>query len=263
MVATNGVRLDEARAQWLAEQRFRVQLSLDGAPASHDATRRFADGRSSREATEAAARALVRANVRPVAAWVVDPHNVAFLPDGLDHLLSLGLRDIHLEPNYSGAWTEAACTRLEECVPLLADRYAAARGRGMAVRLAPFEALLQTARDPGLEAHRCNFGRDELAVAPSGRLYPCERMVREDDGATSIGTLETGVDEGRLQVLRQGVGDPDEECAACPLVRRCARFCGCANHETTGSPRAVSAVQCWFNRVFAREADRLVATQGL
>lgn len=43
---------------------------------------------------------------------------------------------------------------------------------------------------------RCNFGEREITIAPSGRIYPCERLIGPDtDPALSIGNVFTGFDE--------------------------------------------------------------------
>jgi hypothetical protein len=41
------------------------------------------------------------------------------------------------------------------------------------------------------------------------------------------------------------------------LRRRCSRWCGCAQMETTGRLGQVSPLFCWLDRAFIAEADRV------
>jgi len=107
----------------------------------------------------------------------------------------------------------------------------------------------------------CRFGDGDVAVAPSGRLYPCERLVGEDTREElRIGDVEHGIDVGvRDRMLAQkSVVDP--ECAACELRGRCKHWCGCTNWETTGSLGRFSPLVCWLERSFIAEADRVAST---
>jgi radical SAM protein with 4Fe4S-binding SPASM domain len=106
----------------------------------------------------------------------------------------------------------------------------------------------------------CGFGRDELAVAPSGRIYPCDRAVRDDPGGeTCLGDLESGLDPARRDALCARKDELDPECLACELRPRCTRWCGCSQLDTTGRLGRVSAVFCWLERTFIAEADRIAA----
>jgi uncharacterized protein len=192
---------------------------------------------------------------------VIDPANVAHLAASFDYLLDLGVHHIYFAPNYSGNWDDAACDRLERSLRELADRYVARFRAGQDVRLDPLNGKIVTHLNRG---HRsgdlCKFGEKELAVAPSGRIYPCDRLVGEDEGTVGIGDLETGIDEVKRDALVSRKNAPDAECAACPLQPRCTHWCGCANFETTGDVGRPSPALCWFQRCFIAEADRVANT---
>jgi uncharacterized protein len=48
-MTTNGTLIDEDRAQWLAENKVKYLLSMDGGKEDHDRYRKFPDGKSSYE----------------------------------------------------------------------------------------------------------------------------------------------------------------------------------------------------------------------
>ncbi|MHB8872278.1 MAG: radical SAM protein [Myxococcaceae bacterium] len=258
-VATNGTVLDEARLALLKRYRFQVQVSLDGGKAAQDATRRFANGRSSASRVEKNLARLVEEGLSPWVVSVVDPSNVEHLGDSFEHLMELGVRYIHFAPNYLGAWDPAARERFETALEDLGDRYIARARAGQDVRLDPLSGKIVSHLVPGaMEKVVCKFGVGDVAVAPSGRLYPCERLVNEDaTPELCIGDLEHGLDLARRDLLVAQSRAEDPGCSGCELKPRCKRFCGCANFETTGDLGRVSPLLCWFEKCFIGEADRV------
>jgi radical SAM protein with 4Fe4S-binding SPASM domain len=96
----------------------------------------------------------------------------------------------------------------------------------------------------------------ELAVAPSGRLYPCARLVGEDRGGRLvIGDVWRGPDEGAMAGVERGPADP--ACGECAERWRCGGRCACANLAETGTTHLPGGVQCWYEQTSARIADEL------
>ncbi len=261
-LATNGTLLDDRRLKLLKDNDFQVQVSLDGGPEAQDATRRFRNGRSSFSRIEGNLRRLLDEgfDVRVVA--VIDPANVAFLGRSFDDLMDLGVRRIHFSPNYSGDWDDAACERFEAALRDLGDRFVQRFRDHQDVRLDPLNGKVVTHLARGYkEKNLCQFGQKELAVSPSGKLYPCDRLVCEDDNAeVCIGDLDSGLDLVRRDAMVKAKNKPDPECATCELQPRCMHWCGCANYETTGRVDQVAPIVCWFERCFIGEADRVANT---
>jgi uncharacterized protein len=257
-LATNGTLIDQRRLTLLRAHGFHVQVSLDGSRRSHDACRRFANGRSSHERTVAGLRRLMAEGFTPWVLSVVDPANAALVAESFDFLVDLGARHVHLSPNYFAEWDEPARARFEEGLEALGDRYLAATRAGREVHLDPVHGKIVTHLVPGsARSVACKFGKGDVAVAPSGRLYPCERLVGEDDRPDlQIGDLEHGLDEARVEALLARRERPEPECDGCDLRDRCKHWCGCANFETTGDPGRVSPIVCYFERCFYAR-DRL------
>jgi uncharacterized protein len=258
-VATNGTLLDRRRLELLKAHRFQVQVSLDGCPAAQDATRRYRNGRSSYARIETNLKRLLAEGFTVRVVAVVDPKNAAFLGESFDHLMDLGVRQILFSPNYSGAWDDAACDTFEAALSDLCDRYAARFRAGQDVRLDPLNGKVVTHLAEGYkEKNLCQFGQQEIAISPSGKIYPCDRLVAEDNNPEVwIGDLATGLDTARRDALVRSKNTPDPECQRCELRPRCMHWCGCANYETSGNVGQVSPIICWFERCFIAEADRV------
>lgn len=296
-LTTNGTLLDDRRLEVLARHKVQLTVSLDGTQAAHDAARVNAAGRGSwadavaglRRAQEAMARAG-GPEVRVLA--VVHPGNVRWLGESFAFLASLGARylllslDSHADWGSAGAGSAASGQRgvgagawghLERGMAAVRDGMLAAFRRGEALRVEPLHGKILThllsdfasaSQPSGCDlADRCGFGVGELAVAPSGRLYPCDRLVGEDGPAEAslcIGDVNRPpgqqVDWDRVTALRHAKNRGDPACEACPLRARCAWACGCANHAATGRIDRPGALVCRYEQLVIREADRLAAT---
>ncbi|MBS1153448.1 MAG: aldolase-type tim barrel, partial [Myxococcaceae bacterium] len=258
-ITTNGTELDDRRLALLKKHGFRVKLSMDGGRASQDANRRFVNGRSSYDVVAANLQRILAAGIPTVVGAVVDPNNVHLLGESFDDLVGLGATHVTFAPNYTADWSLQARGRFEQGLTGLGDRYLAQLRAGREVRVDPLVGKIVTHLDHRATARAvCRFGVSELAVAPSGRLYPCDRLVNEDaDDAVCIGDLERGILAEKRDRLLPSRREEPQMCSGCDLKSRCKRFCGCANYETTGDPGTVSPTVCYFEQAFIDEADRV------
>jgi uncharacterized protein len=111
--------------------------------------------------------------------------------------------------------------------------------------------------DPDLRRPRCEGGTREVAVAPSGRLYPCERMVGEDRVALGHGHVDD--DSGPLglrDLAAPSTPAPDAPCGDCAAAPVCANDCACANTTRTGRADLPDGLICALEQACAREAAR-------
>jgi uncharacterized protein len=251
--------LDDRRLRFLRERAVHVQASVDGAAAVQDRTRPAATGGPTFALVDANLRRLQAEGLVHQLVAVMTPETSFALADSLRYLADLGVAEIYLAPNYLGDWSESACESFEQDFHRLTDAYAELFRAGQVRRLDPLYGKLVSHLVKGWQGpRRCGFGLDELAVAPSGHIYPCDRVVGEDTREElRLGHVGSGLDEGRVRALQARRAVPDVECEQCDLDARCSRWCGCAQLETTGRLGAVSPLFCWFERVFIAEADRL------
>jgi len=262
-LTTNGTLLTTERLGWLFEHGFKPAVSLDGGRAMHEATRPYLGGRSS---FDAAAKGVQKAlavfpDLEVIA--VVDPANVAHLPTGLRYLVEeLGVTDISLNPNFNADWSDTARTAwrqaYQEVGALFLGWYREARSVGIDF----INSKIITRLKDGFErCDECSFGEQELAVAPSGRLYPCERLIGTDtDNTVVLGDVFLGIDRAQqTQVLAQR-GNTDEPCETCAIRDRCMNWCGCVNYATTGAIDRTAGILCFHEKMAVEIADE-VATR--
>jgi uncharacterized protein len=257
MVTTNGTLLDEERVQFLVEHRFFVGLSIDGAREAHEATRPLRGGRSSFDAVVRGLTLLIDGGAWLETISVVDPANVRWLGASVRFLAERGVSRIALNPSFGAEWSDENLEAWERGYREAAALYVERTLAGRPVYINAVEDHLVTRIKDGYQAEdRCRFGDGSVAVAPSGNLYPCERMVEEDrDGALRIGDVFRGLDGGRRMVLGAQCGPVNEECRECAVKSRCSSFCACANRAETGELGVAGGVQCWHSQMALRIAD--------
>ncbi len=263
LVITNGLLLSGERLDWLLEQDFTVSVSLDGCREAHDACRRRAGGSSSYDVVVANLRQLLARSPRgnKVIA-VLHPDNAAWAAKSLGSLLELGARNISLNLDYSADWDEVARGRFEVALAELGDAYVQAWQGDRAFSLNLLDSRIHTGLDGAYKpGDRCDFGCNEVAVSPRGRLYPCDRLIGEDAADdVVIGDVFEGIDPARRDALVAAKNAVLPDCAECALQPRCAHWCGCVNHAMTGSVGGVDGLFCWFEQRLIEQADRCART---
>ena len=251
------------RAAWLRAHNFHVGLSLDGNEMMHDTLRRWADGRGS-HASCAASLAFYRgADAGAEVIIVVDPRNVEHLADSVAWLLAQDIRRISLNPNFYIDWPEGALAVWREASEAIGDLYVASYRRGVPVRINVIDGKIRTHTQEGYAAcDHCGFGEHEIAIAASGNIYPCERLVANDatHAALCIGNVFAGFDAARRSQLLARRGNVVEACAACDLKPRCMNWCACINYATTGKTNQVAGIVCHHEKMVIAVADRVGAT---
>ena len=258
VVTTNGSLLDDERIAWLKANSFHVGVSIDGTAAAQDACRRYVDGRSTHGDVEAGIRRALAAGLPLKTISVADPTNSAELAATLRYLVGIGVRDMSLNINYEADWDEAARDAFRLHFHELTDAYIDIFRQGKIIKVNVLDAKVITHLKGGFACtDRCDFGCEELAVAPSGNLYPCDRLIGEDNiPGIIIGNVFEGVDVAARDGLIASKNAVLQECADCDLMGRCMHWCGCVNFAMTGSVGEVSGLLCWFEQLFIEEADR-------
>lgn len=262
-VTTNLSLLTEPRAAWLREQGFHVGLSLDGNAAMHDTLRRFPDGRGSHAACAPALRFYRDAEDGAEVIVVIDPRNVAHLADSVAWLVSEGVRHISLNPNFYRAWPEPALAAWTEACERIGDLYIMRYRQSAPVRINVIDGKIRTRIKEGYAlCDRCGFGEQEIAIAASGNIYPCERIVSDDvcNEPLCLGNVFSGFDPARRAQVVAARGNTVRECAGCNLQPRCMNWCSCINYATTGAINRVAGIVCFHEKMVIAVADRVGAT---
>jgi len=258
VLTTNGTLLSGESLAWMKDHYFHLGISCDGVAAAQNVCRPYRGGRGSHGDVAAGITRAMKAGLPVKTVSVVDPANVDLLPDSFDYLMGLGVRHLSFNLNYEGDWNDANRERFKRALEEFGRRYIRWYERGTAFRVNLLDSKIVTHVKGGYaDTDRCDFGCLELAVSPSGKLYPCDRLIGEDNrDEVVIGDVWNGVDPVRRDALIASKNRVLEECRDCELVHRCMHWCGCVNHAMTGSVGEVSGLLCWFEQALIEEADR-------
>lgn len=256
-VTTNGVLLDEEKCKWLKDQEFHIAVSIDGNDRMHDCCRTYPDGSSSHDDSVRGAKIVQAYYEKFELVSVVTPENVNYLYEGVEYLIKEGFTDITLNPDFYSEWNEAQLDNWTEQFKLIGNLYIDCFRNNSPVRISFIDSKIITHLKNGYEqCDKCRFGLDEMAVAPSGNIYPCERLVGNDTGEHIIGDIYNGFDVQRMVEIKNGNGfASNEECLECELAPRCMNWCHCVNIALTGDMNTTDGIVCFHEKMTIEIAD--------
>ena len=101
---------------------------------------------------------------------------------------------------------------------------------------------------------RCGFGDGELAVAPSGNLYPCERLIGADSPNHPLRLPGHALDgQPDFTPHAAAPGKQAVACRSCAVAGMCNAHCRCANFVRTGDLRRPDGLLCLLNQACLEE----------
>jgi uncharacterized protein len=260
-MSTNGTLLDHELLEYLQANEIYFVLSLDGNEEQQNRCRRFAGGEGTYAKIARQVDDILEFNPYTMAVSVIVPETVEFLAAGVKDLFGKGFRYVVQTLDYSAAWEKPHMETLKNQYTILAGFYYERLTKGEKIYYSPFDERIKTwAQKPYGKGDLCDLANTQLAIAPSGRIYPCVQFVGEDDAeheTCSIGDVRGGFDEARRRYYVAENYAEKQSCAGCALEGRCATYCGCVNWRATGSLRTVPPIICEHERILMPVVDRL------
>ena len=175
-VTTNGTVAGPEAWAVLARPELKVAVSHDGLPEIHNRHRRSRDGRGTSAIVLETIERLIEAGRDINVVMVVRPDTVSSLPDGISYLRGEGVKHVQPSLDLWTTWRAEDLRLLEKAVAACAVLW---REGLPDCGITWFDE--KAARLCGVLTEatvRCGFGDGAVAVAPSGRLYPCEAVDR-------------------------------------------------------------------------------------
>jgi uncharacterized protein len=259
-LTTNGTCTDPAAWSLMMEPDLELTVSFDGPPQVHDRHRRFANGNGSSAVVIATMRRLLDAEKDFSVNMVVRPDSAASLPDGIEFLRHLGVRYVELSLDLWTRWSADDIRRLETAIVRCARLWE----QGLpAFGINWFDdKAARLAGVPIEDTARCGFGAGEVAVAPSGNLYPCERLIGEDAPANPIRLPGHALESDDFLAIPPSPGRSEELCGTCAIQSICNTTCRCGNYVRTGDVRRPDRLLSIWNQVCASETAGVLNQLG-
>lgn len=214
-VTTNATIISEKIIRFFQHYPYQVAFSIDGLAETHGAQRPFTSGRSSGDLVWKNLEIISQRLPNSQILSVVTPQSVAQVPDMLRGLHRLGFQSVSLLPNVEDNWTPEAKEAARVSYQLAADYSLASRLTSRPIWVSPFSDY----SGESSSEHGCGFGHLDVAVAPTGNLYPCARLVGADLRTdVRIGQVSSGVD---AQLVRNVRGRSKAKLVGCGLEEQC------------------------------------------
>jgi len=254
-LTTNGTRTDREAWGVMTRPGAQITVSHDGLPEVHDRHRRLPDGRGTSQLVQTTIRRLLDAGVAVRVMMVVRPDTAESLPEGIAWLRAEGVRHVDLALDLWTDWSRADAAGLQRSLARAADVWRA----GLPDCSVGWfdEKAARLAGIPESPTARCGFGDGELAVAPSGNLYPCERLIGEDSSGNPMRLAGHALDAGPFRRMA-APSRAAEGCSACAIQGQCQTTCRCSNYVRTGDVRRPDGLLCMLDRVLYRETARVL-----
>jgi uncharacterized protein len=261
-VTTNGTILSEEILNFLIEKNVVLCVSCDGSAIVQDAFRHFPDGSGSSYIVERNLKqALATFPLTPVNA-VYSPENLHLLPEVVDYLTSLGVRNIYLSPNISSSWTKKEADMFPQIYDSIGKKYIDFYREGKPIYISLIDGKITVILRGGYKPlERCRMGIGEFAFAPSGNIYPCERLIGSDDGKTHcLGNINEGYIPKKMPKnnLNTHTVAINNECQKCGLNDYCMNWCSCTNFFSTGRYNIVAPFICASERASINVAFQII-----
>lgn len=260
-MSTNGTLLRQSTIDFCRKHDVYFVLSLDGNKKQHDRTRSFAGGAGSYETIIERLPQIFDFNPYTIAVSVVVPETSADMAAGVRNLFRRGFRYVLQTLDYSAPWDERFLKILRKQYLSLAVYYFDSLSAGKKIYYSPFDERIKTwAQKPYSNGDLCDLANSQIAVAASGRIYPCVQFIGRDtesERVHSLGAVFDGFDdERRLYYVKENYAEKDS-CRGCALEGRCATYCGCVNWRATGDIKKIPPVICEHERMLMPIVDKL------
>ena len=245
-VTTNGTLLTQDILGLFKEKRVNLCVSIDGRAQVHNMNRRYRDGRESYEDVVRGLKLAIKQLDSVQVNAVYGPDTIDFLPDSASFLNQLGVPVIHLNPNISANWDENTISKLRGVYMQIANQYIQSYKQGHEIAINLIDSKIIVFLSGGYKVtDKCGMGETEWGFAPSGNIYPCERLIGDDTDTTfCLGNIHTGLNLNRRCTLLKHRGNRNKECGTCAFQIYCMNWCGCTNYYMSGHTDLTGPMMC-------------------
>jgi uncharacterized protein len=259
-LVTNGTLLNENILSYVRDHCLILQVSCDGIPLVQDAHRRFVNGEGSSKVVEKNIITALHMLPAVLVNMVYGPETYAYLPESIEYLASLGLRQLDLNPDYTAQWLPEHISGLEQTYRRIEGIYLKYYKNNHPLFISLIDEKIAVILRGGYDAgQRCRMGVEELSFSPEGYIFPCERLV--GDGLPNqhcIGHLDRPENLRMTHCPLNGTICRNNACRECPVAAYCVNWCGCSNFHATGHYETVSYFICASERLAIESAMRVL-----
>lgn len=261
-ITSNGTLLEQSIVDFLAKNDIDLCVSLDGPADVHNLNRRYPGDYDSHTSVMKGLSIALKSLSKVQVNAVYSPETLEQMPKSLTFFLSENIPVIHFNPHITAQWSPADLEKIPETYEALADIYLAAfrNSNPVAVNLLDSKMVLFMKGGYSRE-DECGMGESEMAVAPSGNIYPCERFVGDDSQSDFvIGHVSKGFALAQRCLVIANRGNCSIRCTECDITNYCMKWCGCTNYSMTRHTNKTGPMLCISERAAVLAARRVFTT---
>lgn len=270
-MTTNGLLLNQERLDFINDYNITFMLSIDGSENGHNATRQYADGRSTFAELEPIIKLILKSNPSTPFRMTITPENVRFMQESVLDFHNWEVRNLRAFPNIYIDWSKEALRQLDQQLKLYNQYVYDCFTQGQRVLLFDIYSYFFkkiVAKQYELEndhyrssyfcqtCNRCGIGLlGNFMCNHKGDIFTCDRyVVADDSNPCFVGSLDNGIDEERVSVLfemcdKNKLHSTSLDCSTCPLDYICTGGCIPVNYQLTGDFTEVPLSYCRYNQI--------------
>jgi uncharacterized protein len=270
-MTTNGTLFDEEKLRFCRNHRIKFMLSMDGDKATHNAHRKFADGRGTYDAVASKIQLMKQYQPWLGARVTPTPKNLNKMAANVEHLHSLGLYQFIIGPASGLEYSEEDAAEYKKQLRKLLDYYIAQRKAKAYLKIGMFEKEKDSMPGSRRGIWGCGAGRTRISVSASGEIQPCAKVQGLNNLAGiseySLGNVLTGFRnfDARREFISFNAA-ARKRCLPCCLQCDCAGGCPAVNYEYSKSIHIPDPNECrllWAFQEFKAEAFAKLEAEGL
>jgi uncharacterized protein len=247
-ITTNATFVTHDMAGFLAENKFRVAVSIDGPTEIHDRNRPMASGRGSLDRVLSGIRLLREAGNAPIARCTV--HGETNMEEVHRFLAAIGFEQVHVAKATmpGGQEDDAALTAVLSNAMMEGKAVSKAlqERRNVVNTVSKLSELIVHNQK---QTRACGVGDKIAAIGIDGGIYACHRFTNEEKW--KIGDIEEGKYGSRF--VDQPVNNISK-CRSCWAKYLCGGGCRHDNYSATGDPFMPPDEFCTEMKGYAEEA---------
>jgi len=252
-LTTNGTILNDKVKALMENPSLIVSVSCDGSPSVHNMNRYDTEQRGSFLSVYKTIKYLQSRGREFTVVSVVTPNNVSQFLDSISYLKSEGVRFI--EPNLDvwSRWSDKDILHLESSLKESVEFW---WNNIPQLGITWFdEKLLQL--NGNYKRDRCRFGNGDITVSPSGKTYPCERLIGDDLTSNPMIIEHDIWNNNDFLTNYDSPERSSGECSVCTMNSICATDCRCSNYIRTGEVNKPDKLLCTKEQVCLTEVLNL------
>lgn len=249
-ITTNGLGLNEETITLLKEHNVDILFSIDGGPATHNYLRPRLGGGDSYADIVQAFKLLKEMGKECVARSTItsvepDVHKI------VSSLDSIGFSSFNLQPIHG-------CTDLKmdpEKEKVFIDSFESLVSEKNYERITYVRLVLDRVKSGTRVTHYCSMGTRGVVVTPTGDVYPCHRLVGNDQFI--VGNILKSIDFEKIRSIGERLNvDMFPQCSTCWARYFCGGGCYAENLVESGSFFRPFSLRC---KLFRRLLERVIS----